>query len=447
MYISESLLHTNQEVIGVYLQLDIQTEIEVKNLFDLPKLQQLMGNLKMKINKSRLARELNVDRRTIEKYLNGFTPKETRNKASKIDQYYEVIALLLSTDSKQIFYYKRVLWQYLTDNHDLQCSQSAFRAYINRKPEFKAYFDDGKRTTSSASSGIRYETKPGEQAQLDWKESIRYEMKDGEIIYVNVAVLLLSYSRFRAFHLSISKSQSVLLSFMTEAFEVFGGVPKVIVTDNMKTVMDEARTDYFKGVVNNKFTQFAKDFGFKVQPCVAGRPRTKGKVEAPMKLLDEIHAYQGKFNYEELHQFIQKLCTRINQSINQGTNKIPLFAHKQEKNLLLPLPQDKVKDSYRIKHTLVKVNASNMITYKSNQYSVPAKYQGKTVGLQVYDDQLFVYYTTELIVQHQITTSKLNYKETHYKDTLAKAIPYYPDIDALAKQNLAAIGEVYSDEE
>ena len=143
-------------------------------------------------------------------------------------------------------------------------------------------------------------------------------MKDGEIIDVNVAVLLLSYSRFRAFHLSISKSQSVLLSFMTEAFEAFGGVPKVIVTDNMKTVMDEARTDYFKGVVNNKFTQFAKDFGFKVQPCVAGRPRTKGKVEAPMKLLDEIHAYQGKFNYEELHEFVQKLCTRINQSINQG---------------------------------------------------------------------------------------------------------------------------------
>ncbi|MBG9582548.1 hypothetical protein ABE42_25815 [Bacillus thuringiensis] len=83
----------------------------------------------MKINKSQLARELNVDRRTIDKYLNGFTPKGTKNKASKIDTYYEVIAVLLSSDSKQTFYYKRVLWQYLTDNHGLQCSQSAFRAY------------------------------------------------------------------------------------------------------------------------------------------------------------------------------------------------------------------------------------------------------------------------------------------------------------------------------
>ena len=61
-----------------------------------------------------------------------------------------------------------------------------------------------------------------------------------------------------------------------------------------------------------------------------------------------------------------------------------------------------------------------MISYKSNQYSVPAKYQGKTVGLQVYDDHLFIYYTTELIVQHKITTSKLNYKETHYKESTSQ---------------------------
>ena len=63
----------------------------------------------------------------------------------------------------------------------------------------------------------------------------------GEIIEVNVFVLLLSYSRFRKYRLSISKTQDVLFSFLDDAFETFGGVPKEIVTDNMKTVMDEAR--------------------------------------------------------------------------------------------------------------------------------------------------------------------------------------------------------------
>lgn len=221
---------------------------------------------------------------------------------------------------------------------------------------------------------------------------------------------------------------------MTEAFEVFGGVPKVIVTDNMKTVMDEARTEYSKGTINNKFAQFAQDFGFKVQLCIAGRPNTKGKVEAPMKLLNEIHAYQGKFTFEELHQFVQKLCIRINQTFHQGTNKVPMFTLKQEKNLLQPFPQSTIRDSYRIKHTLVKVNASNMISYKSNQYSVPAEYQGKTVDLQVYDDRLFVYYNMQLIVQYKISQLKLNYKEAHSKKMLAKVILKYPNIDNLTKK-------------
>lgn len=353
-----------------------------------------------------------------------------------------MIAALLSEDSKQIFYYKRVLWQYLKDNHGLECSQSAFRAYIKRKPEFEAYFKDGKRLPSPKGT-VRFETPPGKQAQLDWKESIPYLTKDGEQVEINVAVLLLSHSRFRAFHMSISKSQSVLLSFLTEAFEAFGGVPEEIVTDNMKTVMDDARTERFPGKVNAKFAQFAKDFGFQVKPCITGRPRTKGKVEAPMKILDEILAYQGKFDLAELQAYISKMADRINHSYHQGTGKIPVLELKKEKNLLLPLPEEKLRDSYKIKHTLVKVNASNMISYKSNQYSVPAAYRGKSVGLQVYDDQLFVYYNTELIAQHPISQAKLNYKEGHYRESLQASIPEYPDIDGLAKRNLAAIGEVY----
>ncbi|WP_102271267.1 IS21 family transposase [Cytobacillus massiliigabonensis] len=429
----------------MYIALNIQTDFEINSLTDLPKLKILMENLNMRINKSQLARELNVDRRTIEKYLNGFTPKKTKNKTSKFDKFYGVISLLLSKESKQVFYYKRVLWQYLKDNHGLDCAASSFRRYIQSKPEFQSYFSEGKRTNPTPSS-IRYETPPGEQAQLDWKENLRYETKDGEIVYINVAVLLLSFSRFRTFYMSISKSQSVLFSFLTEAFEAIGGVPKKIMTDNMATIMDDARTKHFKGKVNKRFAQFAEDFGFKVHPCIAGRPRTKGKIESPMKYLDEIYAYQGKLSLEELHKYVQQLGERINNSYHQGTGKIPILALKREKNLLLPLPRQQIRDSYRINHTLVKVNSSNMVSYKSNQYSVPAEYRGKTVGLQAYDDQLFIYYNTELIVQHKISHQKINYKEEHYKDELSRALPYYPDIDELAKKNLEAIGDVYKNE-
>jgi len=429
----------------MHLQININTEIEVKSLEDLPKLKLLMESLKMKINKSKLARDMGVDRRTVDKYLQGYERKSIRNRTSIIDEYYDIIVQLLSEESIQKFFYKRVLWQYLKDNHGLDCGQSTFRNYISSKPEFQRYFDSEKRK-SSVTEVIRFETPPAEQAQLDWKENIRYITKDGEILYLNICVLLLGHSRFRTYNLSISKSQSILLSFLTESFEVFGGVPKTILTDNMKTVMDEPRTEYQKGKVNERFFQFSKDMGFEVKPCIAGRPRTKAKVEAPMKLLDEIHAYQGKFDYEELHQFVQKLCDRINSSYHQGTGKIPILALKKEKNLLSPLPNEQIRDSYKINRILVKVNPSNMIPFKSNQYSVPPGYIGKTLSLQVYDNHIFVYYNTELIVQHPLRHSKLNYKPEHYIDALARGLPSSTNIEELARKNLEAINEVYKNE-
>lgn len=153
------------------------------------------------------------------------------------------------------------------------------------------------------------------QAQLDWKESIEFLLKNGEKINVNVFVLLLFYSRFRVYRLSISKTQDVLFNFLDGAFEVFEGVPKEIVTDNMSTVMDMARIEFFEGKINVKFKQFADDYVFKVRPCIAVRPRTNAKVEAPMKILDEIRAYNGKLDYDGLNKFIAHLNNRVNTSV------------------------------------------------------------------------------------------------------------------------------------
>lgn len=431
----------------VHIKLNINTEIEINDLTDLPKLKLFMESSRMKINKSQLAREYGVDRRTIDNYLNGYVKENKRKKQSKIDEFYDEIKLLLAEDSIQKFFYKRMLWQYLKDNHGLDCSASNFRTYISKRPEFQGYFDSRRgRITSIEKGVVRFETLPAEQAQLDWKEDIKYITKDGEVLYVNVLVLTLSFSRFKVYQISLSKSQTILLSFLTEAFEMIGGVPKTLLVDNMKTIMDDARTKYKRGKINIRFDQYAKDFGFEVKPCIARRPQTKAKVESPMKLIDEVHAYQGKFSYEELSQYIQKLCNRVNSEYNQGTGRIPILLFQKEKDLLPSLPRKQIRDTYKINHTLVKINSANMFSYKSNQYSVPAGFIGKHVSLQVYDNHIHVYYSTDLIVRHQITTRKLNYKEEHYTDNLKANLPYVDDIEDLALKNLEAIDGVYSND-
>lgn len=129
----------------MHIQLEIETEFKINSLSDLANFKQIMEHLNMKINKSKLARDMGVDRRTIDKYLNGFIPKTKRNKPNKIDEFYPIIASLLSEDSKQVFYYRRNLWQYLKYNHGLDCGQSTFCTYIANKPEFKAYFKKAER--------------------------------------------------------------------------------------------------------------------------------------------------------------------------------------------------------------------------------------------------------------------------------------------------------------
>lgn len=256
---------------------ELISNVEINKLEDLVKLKALIEESNLKVNISEIARELDCDPRTVKKYINGYEKPSKRNRKSPIDDYYSLIQDLLTSNTR-IFYYKRVLWQYLVDNHGLKCEQSTFRGYISRHPEFNRYFISKKKTAVSANSVLRFETGKGEQAQLDWKETMKIKLSNGEFVTINIFVLILSYSRFRVYKISLDKSQEILFNFLDDAFSTFGGVPNEILCDNMKTVMDEARTEYFKGKVNNKFSQFAQDYGFKVKPCIARRPNTKAKV-------------------------------------------------------------------------------------------------------------------------------------------------------------------------
>ena len=160
--------------------------------------------------------------------LTDFKNPKKRKKASRLDKYYDTIQELLSNENSQVFYYKRVLWQYLVDNHRLnECKYSNFCHYINSHEEFATYFKR-KRPSNTKKPVVRFETPEGKQAQLDWKENIPFILKSGESININVLVLLLSYSRFRVYRLSLSRTQDVLFSLLNDALETFGGVPEEI---------------------------------------------------------------------------------------------------------------------------------------------------------------------------------------------------------------------------
>src|SRR5699024_11331844 len=90
------------------------------------------------------------------------------------------------------------------------------QALPTRRSSDLEYFDKRKGRTPNRET-VRFETAPAEQAQLDWKEDIRYITKDGEIISVNVFVFLLGYSRFR----TDRKSTRLNSSHVSTSYAVF----------------------------------------------------------------------------------------------------------------------------------------------------------------------------------------------------------------------------------
>ena len=260
------------------ININSPVSLSIDKLTDLPKLKAFMEHNNIKLNKSELARQLGVDRRTVDKYLVGFEKTAHRDKPSKLDTYHDTIQSLLSS-STQIFHFRSVLYRYLVENNGMDIPAQTFYHYLKSVPEFDHYFKKNKVSASGSNPVIRYETAPGEQGQFDWKESIPFILKDtGERISLNVLVLIMGNSRLRIYKPSLWMTQDVLIHLLVECFEALGGVPAVLLKDNMKTVMDVARTPGRKGKVNERFAAFAKDFGFKLVPCTAATPRTKGKV-------------------------------------------------------------------------------------------------------------------------------------------------------------------------
>ena len=161
-------------------------------------------------------------------------------KIYNIDSLRPIIQELLSDDTLQTFYYKMNLWRYLVKNHDLAISESNFRKYISNHQEFQQYFNK-RHSTPKQTALLRFETEPGEQLQIDWKEDIRFTTSDGEIHFLNVFVGVLGYSRYSRYSvylLTLNRKQETLFHALDSLFEKIGGVPKTVISDNMKTIRE-----------------------------------------------------------------------------------------------------------------------------------------------------------------------------------------------------------------
>lgn len=135
------------------------------------------------------------------------------------------------------------------------------------------YFMSPLRPTVISQATERYETPPGQQAQVDWG---LFKVKwNGTYKRLYAFVMVLGYSRMMYVEFTENERLETLMGCHLRAMQYFGGRTETCLYDNMKTVV--AGQDAQGEVVwNERFAKFANHHGFILRRCRPYRARTKG---------------------------------------------------------------------------------------------------------------------------------------------------------------------------
>lgn len=174
------------------------------------------------LNKSELARRMNYSRQTINsklKKINNPSSKKERVYASKIDDFKYII----ETKVENYACSAMSIYLLLRDKYGYSGSYSTVARYVSSfKQEQKVKVT------------IRFETTPGYQAQVDWKEKLELVDNRNSTYTINIFLIILGYSRMKFAKLTFDTTQQTLFDCITSAFEFFGGTTDEILFDNMK---------------------------------------------------------------------------------------------------------------------------------------------------------------------------------------------------------------------
>jgi len=385
----------------------------------------LMKQDNIKPNYAKLARVYDCDYRTIKRYYEGDESiGKKREYPSKLDPFKQIIQdkLKIGCTAKSIFYFIQK------------------KGFTGKYSIVKTYCRNVKKDETKKAT-IRFETNPGLQAQVDWKEELTLISSKGEPFKIDIFLMLLGYSRKKYIELTLDRNQDTLMNAMVRGIKYFEGVPKEIIFDNMKTVVDRSKTIYEKAVINQKFYQFSKDIGFEVWACRPYRPQTKGKVEALARVTNRLKVYNNEFEtMDELDEIVRDLRAELNEEVSQATNLPPNVLWEKEKEYLHPLPNQDILDTYLTIPLERKVTKESMIVYNKRKYSLPTDYIGKTVQIKEEDGKLLIMYQKKLITSFELSSKRFNYKIEHMTQILASdAMKYKPkgEIEEFAKKQLA----------
>jgi len=239
---------------------------------------------------------------------------------------------------------------------------------------------------------------PGERGEVDWADFGKVTIGRAER-RLSAFVLTLAHSRAMYVEFFLDQRLENFLRGHVRAFSYFGGAPRTIATDNLRSVVLERRGDVFR--LHERYLELAGHYHFQPAPCRPARGNEKGRVERSIRFLRESFFAGRTFvsilemNRAVLDWIAETAMTRQwpddhRRSVDE------VFGEEQPRLLRLPEHPFEV-----IERTLIRSGKTIYVRFDRNDYSIPHPAIEKSLTLLTTDTDVRILEGTIEIARHR----------------------------------------------
>lgn len=342
---------------------------------------------------SAIARDLNLSRNTVKKYLKAeIDPvyRRARQPAPKLGVFQSGLETWLEQDGQRPKGQRRSA-QRLFEDLQREGYAGAYDSVQRFVKEWKA-----QRPGAGQDAFVPLVFAPGEACQFDW--SHEHVILGGVAQVIKVAHFRLAHSRQPYLRAYPRESQEMVFDAHNRAFTFFSGVPVRMIYDNPKTVVNAILSGKERQF-NRRFLALASHYLFEPVACTPASGWEKGQVENQVGNMRE-WLFTPTLRFErlaDLNTWLETRCRELGKRHHPTLHEraiAEVFAEEQPCLRPVATPFDGYFEQTN------RVSSTCLVSYDRNRYSVPAEHAGQRVSLRADADRIRVVAEGKVIAEH-----------------------------------------------
>jgi transposase len=307
----------------------------------------------------------------------------------QIAAHHEYIVAMLRAGVRQATIHQR-----LRDEHGLSASVASLKRYV------AANIAEEVRRDKVVVLRDEADTPPGQEAQLDYGHlGYWVDPTTGKRRRVWAFAMVLACSRHLFVRPVLTMDQRAWTEAHVEAFRFFGGCPRRLVPDNLRTGVD--RPDLYDPKLNRSYAELAEHYRVLVDPARAGKPRDKARIERPMPYIRDSFWRGRQFtSLAEMQAAALRWCVEVagRRACRPlgGAAPAAVFA-AVEAPALAPLP---AREFVLASWSTATVGPDIHAKVGRTIYSVPWRYIGQRVDARATPTTVQMFHNGQLIATH-----------------------------------------------